>query len=193
LRIPAMASGQEAMPTPAELGRGAVTVTAGVLHGRPVAVAAGYGNHAWYLDSGEPLPQPPWPKDTRTVTLADVGGRTIAVAGCWDKGVFVADIETGDQIGEPFQAAGGAALSVGVTLVSGYAVVVTRSGMGIRAQFLDLPWLPAPAPGLSYAAFAEQDETPPPPPMFFARRLTRHPHGGGWCMALGSLEGEPVV
>ncbi|HEU5386718.1 MAG TPA: WD40 repeat domain-containing protein [Streptosporangiaceae bacterium] len=193
LRILDMATGEEAMPTPAELSRGVVTVATGLLHDRPVAVAAGYSNHAWYLDSGEPLPPPPWPKDTRTVTLADVGGRTIVVASCWDKGVFVADLETGDLIGEPFQAAGGAALSVGVTLVSGYAVVITRSDMGIRAQFLDLPWLPAPGPGPSYAAFAAQDETPPPPPMFFARRLTRHPHSGGWCMALGSLMGEPVV
>ena len=52
--------------------------------------------------------------------------------------------------------------------------VITDRRRAVRAQFLDLPWLPAPVPGPSYAAFAEQDETPPPPPMFFACRLTCH-------------------
>jgi WD40 repeat protein len=195
MRILDLVTGEEAMPPPGALGRrGPVAVATGMLHGRPVAVTGGYVNHAWYLDTGEPLPrQPLWPNDSRTVAVADIGGRTIAVAGCWDKGVFVADLETGDLIGQPFQAAGGAALTVGATLVSGHAVVVTRTSMGIRAQFLDLPWLPAPTSEMPYAGFAEQEETPPPPAMIFARRLTRHPHDGGWCMALGTFEGQPVV
>ena len=195
LRILDLGTGEDAMPPPAALARrNAVAVATGTLHGRPVAVTGGHVNQAWYLDTGEPLPhQPPWPNDAKTVAVAEVGGRTVAVAGCWDKGVFVADLETGELIGEPFQAAGGAALTVGVTLVSGYTVVVTRTSMGIRAQFLDLPWLPAPAPELPYASFAEQEETPPPPPMIVARRLTRHPHDGGWCMALDAFEGQPVV
>jgi WD40 repeat protein len=195
LRILDLDTGEDAMPPPAALARrNAAAVATGTLHGRPVAVTAGYVNQAWYLDTGEPLPhQPPWPEDATAVAVAEVGGRTIAVAGCRDKGVFVADLQTGDVIGEPFQAAGGAVLTVGVTLVSGYAVVVTRTSMGIRARFLDLPWLPAPAPELPYVGFAEREETPPPPPMIFTRRLTRHPHDGGWCMALDTFEGQPVV
>lgn len=194
LRILDLITGEEAMPPPAVLARrGAVTVATGVLHNRPVAVACGYVNQAWYLDTGEPLPrQPAWPSDIRTVTIAGISGRTIVVAG-GDKGVLVADLETGDLIGKPFQAAGGAALSIGVTLISGHAVVVTRTSMGIRAQFLDLPWLPAPGPQMPYVGFAEQEETPPPPLMTFARRLTRYPHDGGWCMTLGTFEGQPVV
>jgi hypothetical protein len=29
--------------------------------------------------------------------------------------------------------------------------------------------------------------------MIFAKRLTRYPHSGGWCLALGSFAGQPVV
>ena len=195
VRILDLATGREAMPPPAELSRrDAVTVAAGTLHGRPVAVAGGYVNHAWYLDSGEPLPnQPAWPDIVRTVAVADLGGRSVAVAGCQDRRVVVVDLETGGLLGAPIKAPGGSPLGVGLTLVSGHAVLVTRSSMGIRARFLDLPWLPGPGPEMPYADFAEQEETPPPPEMIFARRLTRHPHDGGWCMALGTFEGQPVV
>jgi len=197
VRILDLATGDEAMPPPAQFARrDIIAVAVGALHGRPVAVAGGYVNHAWYLDSGEPLPhQPAWPDMARmvAVAVAEVGGRPITGVGSWDRGVLIADLETGDLLGEPIEAPGGAPLGVGVAVVSGHAVLVTRTSMGIRARFLDLPWLPAPEAEVPYAGFAAQEETPPPPPMFFARRLTPHPHDGGWCMALGSFEGQPVI
>jgi WD40 repeat protein len=195
LRVLDLATGDEAAPPPTQLGRrDTLAIAVGTLLGRPVAVAGGYLNHAWYLDSGEPLHhQPAWPGVVRTVTVATAGGRPIAVAGTGERGVLVADLETGEMLGEPIKAPGGNPLSVGVVMVSGHPALVTRTSMGIRAGYLDLPWLPAPEADLPYSAFAALDETPPPPRMFFARRLTRHPHDGGWCMALGSFEDHPLV
>ena len=194
LKLLDLVTGAEALPLPAALGRGNVaSIAAGTLNGRPVVVAGGYVNLAWYLDSGDPLPhQPAWPDSISAVAVADVGGRLIAVAACSER-VVVADLETGDLLGEPLMVPGGAAKDVSVAMVSGYPVLVTRTSMVIRAQFLDLPWLPAPVAGLPFARFAAQEETPPPPPMIFARRLTRYPHDGGWCMATGSFEDQPVV
>ena len=196
IRILDPVTGQDAMPPPTALfRRKATAVAAGTLHGRPVAVAGGYPNHAWYLDSGEPLQhQPPLPEAARCVVLADIHGSTVAVAATRNSQVIVADLATGTLLGAPLtDLPGGPVESVGVVTVDSRPVLVARVSMGIMARYLDLPWLPSRETQFNYSGFAERDETPPPPALFPARRLTRHPHDGGWCMTLGSFEGRPVV
>lgn len=65
--------------------------------------------------------------------------------------------------------------------------------MGIRARYLDLPWLPPREAEMAFAGFEAVEDTPLPPHLFPARRLTRYPHDGGWCMALGVFDGHPIV
>jgi WD40 repeat protein len=169
-------------------------VATGTLHGRPVAVAGGYPNHAWYLDDGEPLvPQPDWPDTVPTLAIADVGGRVIAVADTWSNGLVVVDLETGGRIDDAVRDIPGYPVGVGVATLANRPVLVCGTRDGIRAQYVDLPWLSPRAAEMGYREFATHDETPPPPPLFPAKRLTRYPHSGGWCMTLGSIDGQPVV
>jgi hypothetical protein len=163
-----------------------------VLNGRPVAVACGYASHAWYLDSGEPLsPQPRWPRGVRSVAIAEMGNRVVAVIPGEDRGAIVADLATGELFDEVVFGLPDSRLDgVAVTEVSGHPVLLVRGDLGIKARFLHLPWLPEPpAPGLPVLG----EETPPPPPLFPAKQLIAHPHSGGWCMAAGSFQGQPVV
>lgn len=193
VRVLDLVTGEDAATQPEVRARGLEAVATGMLHGRPVAVVGGRANHAWYLDTGEPLAnQPDWPESTRSVAVADVAGRVIAVAGTWGEGVVVTDLETGHRIGDPVNMPKGVR-DVGVVTVAGCPVVIGRTDMVIRARYLGLPWLPSRQEKASYYEFAAQDEAPPPPALFPAKSLTRHPHGSGWCMALGSIDGQPVV
>jgi WD40 repeat protein len=193
VRVLDLVTGEDAAAQPA-VRSGSLAVATGTLHGRPVAVAGGYPNHAWYLDTGEPLAnQPGWPDIAHSVAVASMAGRVIAVAGTWSDGIVVADLETGRLIGDPVDMPGGPVRDVGVATVAGRPVVIARTDMGILARYLDLPWLPPRKAGISYREFTAQEETPPPPELFPAKRLTRHPHGNGWCMALGAIEGQPIV
>lgn len=193
VRVLNLVTGEDAAAQPKVRSRG-LAVATGTLHGRPVAVAGGYPNHAWYLDTGEPLAnQPGWPDTAHSVAIADVAGRVIAVAGTWSDGIVVADLETGRLVGDPVDIPGGPVRDVGVVTVASRPVVIGRTDMGIKARYLDLPWLPAREAGIGYREFTALDETPPPPALFPAKRLTRYPHGSGWCMALGAIDGQPIV
>lgn len=195
LRVLDLMSGEDAPAQPAVRSRGGLAVATGMLHGRPVAVAGGYPNHAWYLDTGEPLAiQPGWPDTVHSVAIAHVADRVLAIGGTWRDGIIVIDLESGKPVGNPLDIPGGGPIrDVGVVTVAGRPVVIGRTGMIVRAQYLDLPWLPPRDPWMSYREFKVQDETPPPPAMFPAKHLSRSSHSGGWCMATGAIDGQPIV
>jgi hypothetical protein len=189
-----LATGEGAAARPEIRLPSVYAVAAGTLHGRPVAVAGGSPNYAWYLDTGEPLAnQPDWAETALSVAVADVAGRAITVAGTWSTGVVVADLETGRRIGAPVDIPGSQVRDVGVVTIAGRPVVIGRSSLCIRALYLDLPWLPPREAEISYNEFAAQDLTPPPPALFPTKRFTRYPHGSGLSMALSSIDGQPIV
>jgi WD40 repeat protein len=193
VRVLDLMTGEDAAAQP-PIQRQGLAVATGTLHGRPVAVVGSYPNYAWYLDTSEPLAiQPGWPDSVHSVAISDVAGRVIAVGTTWRDGVVVTDLETGKLTGEPLDVPGGPVEGAGVVSVAGRPVVIMRTGMGIKARYLDLPWLPPRAPEMGYREFTRQEDTPPPPTMFPAKRLTRHPHSGGWCMTFGATDGQPIV
>lgn len=198
VRVLDLRTGQAAAPTPAQFS-GAHTpalvhaLAVGDLRGRPVAVAAGRTSHAWYLDTGEPAAgQPRWPELPDCLAIATIRDRTIAVAGVRGPKVYVADLGTGELLGDPVKVSS-RIYSVGVIEIDGCPVLVVQHGMAIQAWHLtqlgDVP-----PPPWDYGEFRDRDDTPPPPPLIPGRPLVSHTHsGGGWSMALGRFRGEPIV
>lgn len=187
-------TGKPAAPVPAAAGTGWVKALAvGELHGRPVAVTSGRESHAWYLDSGEPLGiTPGWPGDAVCLAIGTFGGRTVVAAGARREQVVLADLETGQPLGEPITGLREQPSGLALTTVSGYPVILVKHSMQIQPFFVRLPGMPDP-PADWVSGFSAQDQTPPPPPLLRKPRLTRHPHDAGWSLAAGIFRGQPIV